>query len=305
MDFSDEPYVRKYTRKTLTSRLLGWEGRAVMDAMLGEFDAAGIFAIRGDAALCISAVTEIPIETVRVGLARLVETETWVVTAKAITWPTFEEAQNCMRSDRLRQRESRRARAARSVTDVTSGHDRSRRSVTDVTSSHVESPNVTLPPILPSSHPPSQESEPRAPAHVATPEPETDREPLPHERAEARAAAEPTGARPALRFEFRPEWKPKTSHRDLARSLGLTDEEVGERLHDCRNKTYPNGFRSEDKQFNRELAWAARDKETRTFKAQQLAARKANPHGLDENPGARRRPDDPRPQPVFDRIGAG
>jgi hypothetical protein len=131
------------------------------------------------------------------------------------------------------------------------------------------------------------------------------REPLPHELAERRATAEPTGARPALRFEFRPEWKPKTTHRDLARSLGLTDEEVGERLHDCRNKTYPTGFRSEDKQFNRELAWAARDKETRTFKAQQLAARKANPHGFDENPGARRRPDDPRPEPVFGRISAG
>jgi hypothetical protein len=132
-----------------------------------------------------------------------------------------------------------------------------------------------------------------------------EREPLPHELAEARAAAEPTGARPALRFEFRPDWRPKTTHRDLARSLGLTDEEVGERLHDCRNKTYPTGFRSEDKQFNRELAWAARDKETRTFKAQQLAARKANPHGFDENPGARRRPDDPRPEPVFGRISAG
>lgn len=131
------------------------------------------------------------------------------------------------------------------------------------------------------------------------------REPLPHEHAAARAAAEPTGTRPALRYEFRPDWKPKTSHRDLARSLGLTDEEVGERLHDCRNKTYPNGFRSEDKQFNRELAWAARDKETRTFKAQQAAARKANPHGFDEHPGRNRRPDDPRPEPVFGRAGAG
>lgn len=183
MDFSDEPYVRKYTRKTLTSRLLGWEGRAVMDAMLGEFDAAGIFAIRGDAALCVSAVTEIPIEIVRAGLARLVETETWVVTARAITWPTFEEAQNCMRSDRLRQRESRRARAARAVTDVTSGHYRSQRSVTDVTSGHAESPPVTKchSPSLPSSHPPSQVVASRASARVATPVPEhapTDATPL-------------------------------------------------------------------------------------------------------------------------------
>lgn len=147
MDYADETYVRKYTRKTLTWKLLGWEGRAVMDAMLGEFDAAGIFAIRGDAAQCIAAVTDIPLEVVRVGLARLLETETWVVTARVITWPTYEEAQNCRRSDRLRQRESRRARSAQSVTN---GHMPSRRSVTDVTAGHTESHEVTLPPSAPS-----------------------------------------------------------------------------------------------------------------------------------------------------------
>lgn len=120
MDFSDEPYVRKYTRKTVTNRLLRWEGRAVLDAMLGEFDAAGIFAIRGDAAECISAVTEIPIEIVRIGLARIIETETWVVTQRTITWPTYEEAQNCVciytRALLSFQREVRRAaRTARPI----------------------------------------------------------------------------------------------------------------------------------------------------------------------------------------------
>jgi hypothetical protein len=150
MNYEDEPYVRMYTRKTLTSRLLGWEGRAVQQAMLnGEFDAAGIFAIEGDAAECISVVTELPLEIVRVGLDRLVKTKTWVVTGKTITWPTYEEAQNCMRSDRLRQRASRKARAERSVTDVTP----SRQPVTDVTSGHAESRAVTLPPSAPS-HPP-------------------------------------------------------------------------------------------------------------------------------------------------------
>src|ERR1044071_3691154 len=153
MDFSDEPYVRKYTRKTLTWKLLGWEGRAVLDAMLGEFDAAGLFAIRGDAAVCISAVTDIPIEVVRTGLARLVETETWVVGARGITWPSYEEAQNGRRSDRLRRRESRRARSAQAVTDVTSRHGESRPSVTDVTSGHIASPSLPLLPPSAPSHP--------------------------------------------------------------------------------------------------------------------------------------------------------
>lgn len=164
MDFADEPYVRKYPRKTVTNRLLGWEGRAVLDAMLGEFDAAGIFAIRGDAARCITAVTEIPIEIVQVGLARLIETETWLVTERVITWPTYEEAQNCTRSDRQRQRESRRARAAKSVTNVTTGHA-APQPVTNVTDCH--SP----------SHPPSAPSHPSTPP--VHPDPERARAELP------------------------------------------------------------------------------------------------------------------------------
>lgn len=154
MNFEDEPYVRKYTRKTVTSRLLGWQGRAVLDAMLGEFDAAGIFAIRGDAAQCISAVTDIPIEIVRVALGLLIETETWVVTARVITWLNYEEAQNCRRSDRVRQRESRRARSAQSVTDVTIGHSPSQ----PVTARHDLSPSLPLLPPSAPSLPSTQES---------------------------------------------------------------------------------------------------------------------------------------------------
>lgn len=158
MDFADEPYVRLYTRKTLTWKLLGWEGRAVRNAMLdGEFDAAGIFAIQGDPAECISAVTDLPLEIVRVGLGRLIRTKTWVVTVASITWPHYEEAQNCRRSDRVRQRESRRARSAQAVTDVTLAIPAN---VTDVTTGRAESQPVTA--CHPPTHPPS------APTHPST-----------------------------------------------------------------------------------------------------------------------------------------
>jgi hypothetical protein len=119
VDFSDEPYVRKYTRKTVTSRLLGWEGRAVMDAMLGEFDAAGVFDFRGDVVRSICAVTDIPEPFARVGLERLTDTETWLIKGHKIVWPTYEEAQNCNRSDRVRQRASRKERARKALADVT------------------------------------------------------------------------------------------------------------------------------------------------------------------------------------------
>jgi len=114
--------------------------------------------------------------------------------------------------------------------------------------------------------------------------PEHARALMPHELAERRKAAEATtpGARPVIRYEFREGWKPKRSHRELGISLGLTDHDIGARLHDCRNKVYEKGFTSEDKQFNRELAWAARDKETAAFK------RKANNVRDFEQPGHRR-----------------
>lgn len=196
MDFADEPYVRKYTRKTVTSRLLGWEGRAVLDAMLGEFDAAGIFAIRGDAARCISAVTDIPLDIVRVALQRLVETETWIVTARVITWPTYEEAQNCRRSDRIRQRESRRARSAQSVTEITSGHTTSQ----PVTASH------------PPSHPPSAPSPPLSSSRGSAREPDPPSSPT---------VTEVITIAPVARLaRFVPDtWAPKDAHRVRCQEL--------------------------------------------------------------------------------------
>jgi hypothetical protein len=165
MDFADEPYVRKYTRKTVTSRLLGWEGRMLGDAMLGEFDRSGVFDFRGDIARAISAVTDIPEDLVRIGLARMVETETWIVNDRSITWPTHPEAQHCVRSDRLRQQASRAQRNADSVTSghatsrpagqTTPGHEPSQ----PVTASHTPSQPVTA------SHTPSQ---PVTPSHATS-----------------------------------------------------------------------------------------------------------------------------------------
>lgn len=116
MHYPDESYVRKYTRKTVTNRLLKWQGRAVLDAMLGEFDRAGIFELAGDPVECIVAVTDIPDDVVRFALDKLVATKTWVVTATAIVWPTYVEAQTCAKSDRVRQSELRKRRATQAAT---------------------------------------------------------------------------------------------------------------------------------------------------------------------------------------------
>lgn len=260
MNFEDEPYVRKYPRKTVTNRLLGWEGRTVLDAMLGEFDAAGIFAIRGDAARCIAAVTELPIAIVQVGLERLTETETWIVTARVITWPTYEEAQNCCRSDRLRQRASRKARAVQSVTDVTARHSPSQ----PVTECH--------PPSHPSLHPPSHPSlhgerdpDARAPEVPEVPGLEIVHRELKPSKRDRELSARADGLS-KLMHRYPDDFGPTKANQARAVELGLTEDQVWQRWDECRDKRYAAPFDDPEAQFNRELAWAKADKETKTFK---------------------------------------
>ena len=145
-----------------------------------------------------------------------------------------------------------------------------------------------------------REQEGRARARVATDVPET--ELMPHEKAELRKQLEPpSGTMPAGKHQFRDDWKPKDSHRAYGREIGLTDAEMLERAEHCRLKLYPHPFTSEDKQFKRELLWLRNEKETRAAREQ----RKANPHGFNENPGARRRPGDASTGTVFGSIAAG
>lgn len=125
-------------------------------------------------------------------------------------------------------------------------------------------------------------SESRAPAHVATPVP----------------IPEPPQGQG---YKFRADWKPHKD--DVARGLeyGLTKDAMRDRAEHCRLKLFEKPFSSEDEQFRRELLFMKKDRETELFREQ----RKANPHGLNENPGRNRRPTDPRPPAPFSAIAAG
>ncbi len=109
--------------------------------------------------------------------------------------------------------------------------------------------------------------------------------PLQPSRRDRETAQEATGGRPAGKFEFDPAWRPKPKHRARGVELGLTDQEILARAEDCLLKLYTHPFPNEDKQFMRELGWAARDKETAKFKRDSLANRRDN-----EMPGHDRRP---------------
>lgn len=113
MNFEDEPYVRVYKRKTITTKLIGWEGRMVLRSLLLEVDRAGALELEGmDPAEALAALDEMPIEFVRVGMARLIERGVVTIRDGVLFIPRFLEAQEARQSDAQRQRESRGKRAA-------------------------------------------------------------------------------------------------------------------------------------------------------------------------------------------------
>jgi hypothetical protein len=152
VNFEDERYVRVYTRKTVTMKLLGWEGRMCLHALLLEVDRAGVLELEGmDPAEALAAMADLPIEHARVGMARLIERGVVTVRDGILLLPRFIEAQEAKQTDAQRQRESRANRAARLrisehaarvvPPDVTNrDHKRSH----DVTSGHTESHAVTV-----------------------------------------------------------------------------------------------------------------------------------------------------------------
>lgn len=109
MNHEDEPYVRFYTRDTVSWCALPWEAQTVLALMLhGKFDRSGVFDCDGHTpSHAVTLVTRLPAAVVEVGLARLLETGTWVLRDGLVVWPKYVHAQTCRRNDRLRQKESR------------------------------------------------------------------------------------------------------------------------------------------------------------------------------------------------------
>lgn len=283
MNFEDEEYRRLYIRRTATNRRLGWEGRAVMHEMLYEFDRAGVWDISEDPAEDISVTVGLPLDLARVGLQRLLSTGTWIVNGKRLVWPRHHEAQTCPRSDRLRQQESRARRATEAIAK-NSLVDQSRHGPSQgdppVTNRHPEQSNA-LQNIAEQS-----ERDARAPDSV----PEVPGLQIVHpgplrpskrdQELNAKALSLNAGGIP--RHEYTPGWEPTTTNQARGVELGLTEAEIWARWDTCKDKFYPAPFRSDVKQFNRELAFAAQDRATQRFKSK-------SERDAFENPGRERR----------------
>lgn len=133
LDYANERFVLLYTRDTTTWKLLDWEARAVLMFLLRKVDRAGVIDVGEDGIEGLAAVIEVPIAVVERAMPKLVARLTVTSTGSAFVLPNFIDAQECSRSDKQRQRDSRERRRAvalsRNVTgesrNVTDGHERS------------------------------------------------------------------------------------------------------------------------------------------------------------------------------------
>jgi hypothetical protein len=117
MDWSNERYVRLYTRDSLTWKLWPWQSRAIFCALLRKVDRAGVLDVGDhDPALGVAAVTEIPPDVVGDFLPPLLSSGAVTAHAGQVAIPGYLAAQEAVYSDKQRQAESRARRRAKAVT---------------------------------------------------------------------------------------------------------------------------------------------------------------------------------------------
>lgn len=144
MNFEDERYVRLYTRKTVTSKLLGWEGRTVLHHLLIEVDRAGVLDLEGEGpAEALAAMSELPVEVCRVGMARLIDRGVVTIRDSSLVLPRFLEAQEARQSDAQRQRESRAKRATLGKCSPAAARAMGSVGIDVTNRDHIESQDVT------------------------------------------------------------------------------------------------------------------------------------------------------------------
>ena len=141
MDFSNESYVRLYVRDTTTWLRLGWDGQAVLTQVLRKMDMAGVMDI-GDMKPWEAVVVHCraPEGAAQAGMKACLDLGVFAHAGRQLVAPNFRAAQEAVKSDKTRQKESRERRRLGAMSQiVTEGHAESQ----DVTENHAESRRVT------------------------------------------------------------------------------------------------------------------------------------------------------------------
>jgi hypothetical protein len=119
MDFSNESYVRLYTRDTTTWKRLEWDGQNVLMQILRKLDRAGVLDLEGmDPIAAVVMHTGGPTKTIEVALGRLVSLGVVVIDDDRLIFPKFIEAQEANKTDKQRQKECRERRRSLRNHDV-------------------------------------------------------------------------------------------------------------------------------------------------------------------------------------------
>jgi len=146
VDWSNERYVRVYTRDTTAMLLMAWDELALFWALVRKVDRSGVLGLDGHGARAVAVHLRCPVDVAERAVASWVR-EGWVELREGSTLLVVEhlDAQEAQVSDKQRQRDMReRRRATASVTP----RDNVSRHVTEpsraVTGGHAESRAVTL-----------------------------------------------------------------------------------------------------------------------------------------------------------------
>lgn len=146
MRWEDERFVKVYTRETVTTMRLEWQGRAVLAELFKKVDRAGLLEIGDeDPVEALAGMLRMPEEVVSVGWEKLISGKDPVVTirdgsSRAIFIPNFMPAQEANQSDVARKQKSREVARARHL--VTHCDNVSRNGTESHTRSHAVTPRL-------------------------------------------------------------------------------------------------------------------------------------------------------------------
>lgn len=145
VDWSNERYVRLYTRDSVTWAIWPWESQALFCLLLRKVDRAGVLEMGPhDPKDAISAIIRMPPDVVDIALRPILNSGAAEIRGDVLVMPNFISAQEARSSDKQRQRDSREKRRAKAMShgnhqNVTDSDSESHR----VTTGHGESQGVT------------------------------------------------------------------------------------------------------------------------------------------------------------------
>jgi hypothetical protein len=148
MDWSDEHYVKLFTRDTVTWRSWPWQARALFPLMLRKVDNTGFFDVgKKQPELALAIMVELPSEVVGPGLEAVLADGTVELVEGRLLLPNFVDAQESRKTNKAKARDYRNRKRDHARANISKSLEGT------VTARHRSSPLVTPtnPPALPCS----------------------------------------------------------------------------------------------------------------------------------------------------------